>query len=728
MRRMRGRLLFLGLCLILLPSVTWAETVATPTFSPDAGSYAGAQNVVVKCATDGAVVRYTTNGETPTETSPTIAWGASVLVDHTMVLKAKAWKPNWTASAVKEAQYTIGAQTVATPTFTPDGGSYAGPQNVIVKCATDGAVIHYTTNGETPTETSPTIAWGGTIAVNHSVVLKAKAWREGWTPSAIKAAEYTITDAIVATPTFDPPGGTYSAPINVIIRCATEGAIIRYTTNGLDPTEQSPTVANGGTVPVSASLVLKAKAWKLGLTASAVARAEYHITIPTVATPTFDPDGGTYAEARNVIIRCATELAVIRYTTNGETPTETSAEVANGGTVLVDKAMVLKAKAWRTGWTPSEVKAAEYHIAPAQVATPTFDPAGGTYSEAKNVIIRCATEGAIIRYTTNGEEPTESSTQIVSGGSVLVDKSLVLKAKAWKLGMTASLVKAAEYHIVSGVVTTPTFEPDGGHYTTTVAVVVRCATDGAVIRFTTNGETPTETSHEIANGGSITVDRSMILKAKAWKLGLTASAVKRAEYVVTTETPGEVTADLAAGWNMVSVPVAPAGGTWPDWTSALGGITPVAVYAWDGSAYVEAPDPIPGQGYWVKMAGGSTAGMAGVTVGSSTAIDLHGSDTGEWNLVGNPFAAALVWNTDQIRVKADGLTKTLSDAAAAGWMRDYGWSWDSAAGAYKLVCDGRSSVPSSIGSLNPGASLWLRAFRDCLLLLGTDTPPPPPGQ
>jgi Chitobiase/beta-hexosaminidase C-terminal domain len=45
----------------------------------------------------------------------------------------------------------ISTPTVATPVFTPGGGSYAVATNVAITCATGGALIYYTTNGSTPT-------------------------------------------------------------------------------------------------------------------------------------------------------------------------------------------------------------------------------------------------------------------------------------------------------------------------------------------------------------------------------------------------------------------------------------------------------------------------------------------------------------------------------------------------------------------------------------------------
>jgi alpha-tubulin suppressor-like RCC1 family protein len=87
---------------------------------------------------------------------------------------------------------------VTTPTFSPDGGTYVRNQNVTVNCASDGVVIHYTTNGATPTENDPTISVGSTLAVRMNLTLKAKAWKTGVGSSATKSASYVLTGAIVA--------------------------------------------------------------------------------------------------------------------------------------------------------------------------------------------------------------------------------------------------------------------------------------------------------------------------------------------------------------------------------------------------------------------------------------------------------------------------------------------------------------------------------------------------
>jgi len=82
--------------------------------------------------------------------------------------------------------------TVATPVLTPGSGSYIGPTNITITCATEGAAIYYTTNGDIPTGLDNYIYDGGTVTLSSSVTLKAKAFKNGYFDSAVATATYTI--------------------------------------------------------------------------------------------------------------------------------------------------------------------------------------------------------------------------------------------------------------------------------------------------------------------------------------------------------------------------------------------------------------------------------------------------------------------------------------------------------------------------------------------------------
>lgn len=83
-----------------------------------------------------------------------------------------------------------------------------------------------------------------------------------------------------------------------------------------------------------------------------------------------------------------------------------------------------------------------------KVATPTFDIPGGTYPTFQSVKITCATEGATIYITTDGTDPTTSST--VYDGTFVFMGNGTLKAMAAKSGYDNSDIASATYTLNFG--------------------------------------------------------------------------------------------------------------------------------------------------------------------------------------------------------------------------------------------------------------------------------------
>lgn len=420
-------------------------------------------------------------------------------------------------SATNEPQPT----TVAAPVLSPEAGTYSAAMDVAMTTATPQATIRYTADGSTPTPTVGTV-YAGPVHVATTTTLRAVAFRDGWTTSAVTSATYTIAP-LVAAPSFSPGPGTYAAAQDVAISTATGGAAIRYTTDGTTPTDTVGTLY-AGPAHVATTLTLRAVAFRTGYTTSPVTSGLYEIG-PLAAAPAFDPAPGTYLNPQDVAISTATAGASIRYTTDGATPTDTTGTLYTGPVHIADS-LTLRAVAFGFGIRTSAVTSGSYTIG-LHVAAPAFDPPPGTYASAQDVIIATATAGSSIRYTTDGTTPTETAGTLYTGPIHVVD-ALTLKAVAFRTGWTTSAVTSGAYKI-GLIVADPEFSVPPGTYATAKNVAITTTTAGATIRFTTDGSAPTAT-HGTIYSSPVRIAKSLSLKAVAYKTGYTTSAVTTGEY------------------------------------------------------------------------------------------------------------------------------------------------------------------------------------------------------
>lgn len=340
---------------------TITGTVAAPVFSPPEGIYTETQEITVSTATPEAEIRYTIDGSAPTRITG-IAYTGPIPVAQTATLRAIAYREDWIDSPVAEATYTI-TGTVATPVFTPPGGTYTAPQLVALSSATPGAAIRYTVNGAVPTP-STGLLYSGPIPVDATATLRAIAYREDWADSPVSVATYTITGT-VATPTYSPAGGIYTTTQLVTLSTATPGAAIRYTVNGALPTSTTGLLYSEP-IPVGATTTLRAIAYRLDWADSAVAVATYTIT-GTVSAPVFDPPGGIIGqeELALVTLTTATPGAQIRYTVGDVLPTRAEGTLYDGPIDLFQFELfeiTVNAIAFLEGWNDSPVVLETYIV------------------------------------------------------------------------------------------------------------------------------------------------------------------------------------------------------------------------------------------------------------------------------------------------------------------------------------------------------------------------------
>lgn len=136
-----------------------------------------------------------------------------------------------------------------------------------------------------------------------------------------------------------------------------------------------------------------------------------------------------------------------------------------------------------------------------------------------------------------------------------------------------------------------------------------------------------------------------------------------------------------AGWYMISVPLR---------AGAPSGMT---IYRWNPGMRMYAVATVldPEYGYWVLLGANATATISGSPPTSDVTIPISSAG---WHQVSAPW----VYPKSAIMVIKGGVTKTWSEAVAAGWVRDniYG---------YKAT-DGFYTTPST---LNPWYGYWVKA-------------------
>lgn len=595
-----------------------SSTVARPNFAPDGGAYNAEQDIVITCSTPGAEIHYTTNGIDPETTDPIISSGSSVHISSPTTLKAKAWKDGLDPSSVKSAVYVL---KPATPTFTPDAGSFPLPTTVTIACATPGADVRYTITGSDPQDTDSLVI--GPIPISGNTILKARAFKAGWSQSDVKTGNYTITGEVTigtGMNTWYYPLATYypisrtqtiylkneiNAPYRLTglsldvttVPARTMGKFtIRMKHTALSSYGSGSWESSGWTTVFQGDKTISSTGWanfqfdapfeyngvdnlmidmsfydtvwsysygycrysspggyrsvynatsaSAGdpLTWSATTPSAYTTSyvpniklqvesLTNVATPSFTPIGGLYNAVQNVIVKCVTPGADIYYTTNGVDPERTDALIESGSSILVDHDLTLKAKAWKDGLDPSYVRIAGYSFIP---ATPDFSPPGGIYQAPQTVTVTCATTDAVIHYTIDGTEPDESDPTIALSGTIPINVNTTLKAKAFRTGWPSSVVKSADY---SFSIAPLAFTPDTGTYPSAQAVRVDCSTPGIEIHYLLLNTTdeirdPTMSDPTVEPGSTVLVDHNCTLKAKAFRAGWTQGTTKSALYFI----------------------------------------------------------------------------------------------------------------------------------------------------------------------------------------------------
>ena len=396
------------------------------TAAPAGGTYNAAQSVSLS-SNEPATIYYTSDGSDPV-TSPTrLAYSSPIAIPESTLLKYYGIDDAGNASAPQEQNYIIQQPDTIPPIITaaPSGGTYDSAQSVVLS-SNEPATIYYTSDGSDPVTSGTRLVYSSPIAISASTLLRYYGIDSVGNTSTPQEQNYIIqqqppspfpiihmqdTTATVGSVTHAGRqiNAEYVTPTSQLVGDKIDSITLRLQKIGSPPGTFQVGVFNTNlTVKKSFAIVSTS-------TLSATFQ-DYEFKLPNSELYTIVAgdrigikyNGGTTSNAISVM-NDRDPADPFDSDKSYRTRYESFWIVSYGE----DMYMTLKQTHAGTGTGDT--------IAP----TVTASPPGGTYTSAQSVTLS-ANEPAVIYYTTNGLEPTISSS-VYSGSPIPISSTTTLK-------------------------------------------------------------------------------------------------------------------------------------------------------------------------------------------------------------------------------------------------------------------------------------------------------------
>lgn len=147
---------------------------------------------------------------------------------------------------------TVGAAGLAAPSITPAGGTYYSPIDVNITCRTAGAKIHYTTDGTTPTTSSP--EFKAAFNLNENKTIKAISALNGETSDVVEASyEFKTAIPVASIAEYqqadDDAVLIFTNPVNVLVQSGSRMFVQDNSGKALFYGNTGQTYKNGDVIP-----------------------------------------------------------------------------------------------------------------------------------------------------------------------------------------------------------------------------------------------------------------------------------------------------------------------------------------------------------------------------------------------------------------------------------------------------------------------------------------------
>ena len=550
-----------------------AQQAPPPVITPGGGAFATPQQVTITSSAPNSAIYYTSDGTTPTTAAKPYAGPFTISTGTTIraVVSAQGYLQNYNS-----ATFSFVTQTPA-PIFTPAPGVYTAAQVITISDSMSGAIIHYTTDGTTPTANSP--VYSGPITVNGAQTLQAIA-TSNLTPSNVSGGTYSIQ--------YSGTGINFGSGFSSITGLTLNGSAVHSDDSRLQLTTGGKN--QSGSVFYNTAMNIQSFTNDFSFQLSNAQADGFTFVIQNVKPSALGAGGGALGYGNDTAtglggIQNSIAIKFDLYSNagegnnstglyqNGATPTLPSIDLTASGInlhsgdtmnvhmvydgttlnmtisdsvtgknftqsfpvnipqVIGSNTAFIGFSGGSGGLTSSQKILTWTFVSSAPVATqpPVISPNGGSFTTAQIVTITDSTTGAAIYYTVDGSTPTTASS-VYSGPLTISSGKVTISALAVAPGSSPSTVTSATLTIAPQITAAPSFTPASGTYIGAQTVTMASSTPGAVIYYTTDGSTPTTSS--AIYSAPINVSGTETIHAIAVAPGFVASQAGSAAYII----------------------------------------------------------------------------------------------------------------------------------------------------------------------------------------------------
>ena len=372
---------------------------------------------------EGSNVYYTLDGTDPTTKSK--LYTDKFILSQNAEIKAISVLNGKLNSSVSSYSFTgYKVETVAITPFVADN-----ILKIKLETTTPGAKIYYNINERNTEMVETNLPYNGPFDIPDGASVYASAVKEGYTD----ANWATQTKIYYSGYTCNQPTITVNRDTTVVMTCSTQGATIRYTLDGTEPTAES--AAYVSSFKLTRNSDIRALAMKEGLISSAQRQSKYNdFYVPQVVLTPFAVN-----DTLKMQLTCPDLNAEIYYSMGNSLNAENvKANLRYTAPFEITDGMLVQATAVREGFNNAVVAGGNYYANSYKSSQPVITISGDA------TVTITANEGATIYYTIDGSVPTIKEEQKYSK-SFKLTRNCTVKAIALEGGHLKSELQSRDY-------------------------------------------------------------------------------------------------------------------------------------------------------------------------------------------------------------------------------------------------------------------------------------------